>query len=96
VDRRRGDWLNSPPTLTEGWTIFRFTIRDLLILTVTAALAVGWWLDATTMRAELDQAYEVQFQAEARAGVAKYKAKVAKSIIDKLNAALPASTIPSQ
>ena len=24
---------------------FRFTIRDLLWLTVVAALAVGWWLD---------------------------------------------------
>jgi len=23
----------------------RFTIRELLILTVTAGLAVGWWLD---------------------------------------------------
>jgi len=48
------------------------------------------------MRAELDQAYEIQFQAEARAGVAEYEVKVAKTIIDKLNAALPASTIPSQ
>jgi len=25
--------------------MFRFTIRELLILTVTAALAVGWWID---------------------------------------------------
>lgn len=25
--------------------MFRFTIRELLILTVTAGLAVGWWLD---------------------------------------------------
>src|SRR5690349_10974116 len=24
---------------------FRFTIRDLLLLTVVVALAVGWWLD---------------------------------------------------
>jgi hypothetical protein len=24
---------------------FRFSIRDLLLLTVIAALAVGWWLD---------------------------------------------------
>lgn len=24
---------------------FRFTLRDLLWLTVVAALAVGWWLD---------------------------------------------------
>ena len=25
--------------------MFRFTIRDLLWLTVVAALAVGWWLE---------------------------------------------------
>lgn len=25
--------------------MFRFTIRELLILTVTAGLAVGWWID---------------------------------------------------
>jgi hypothetical protein len=25
--------------------MFRFTIRELLILTVTAGLALGWWLD---------------------------------------------------
>jgi hypothetical protein len=25
--------------------MFRFTTRELLILTVTAGLAVGWWLD---------------------------------------------------
>lgn len=25
--------------------MFRFTIRELLILTVTAGLAVGWWTD---------------------------------------------------
>jgi hypothetical protein len=25
--------------------MFRFTIRDMLWLTVVAALAVGWWID---------------------------------------------------
>ena len=29
--------------------MFRFTIRELLILTVTAGLAVGWWLDRTRL-----------------------------------------------
>jgi hypothetical protein len=29
----------------EGRAMFRFTIRELLILTVTAGLAVGWWID---------------------------------------------------
>lgn len=30
--------------------MFRFTIRELLILTVTAGLAVGWWLDHRMQR----------------------------------------------
>jgi hypothetical protein len=29
----------------EGLPMFRFTIRELLILTVTAGLAVGWWME---------------------------------------------------
>ncbi len=29
--------------------MFRFTIRELLILTVTAGLAVGWWVDHRQM-----------------------------------------------
>jgi hypothetical protein len=29
----------------EGGTMFRFSIRELLILTVTVGLAVGWWID---------------------------------------------------
>ena len=36
----------------------RFTIRDLLWLTVVVALAVGWWLDLRqiqAMKAESDQ-----------------------------------------
>ena len=31
---------------------FRFTIRDLLLLTVIVALAVGWWLDHRKMAAD--------------------------------------------
>jgi len=30
--------------------MFRFTIRELLILTVTAGLAVGWWVDRSLLR----------------------------------------------
>jgi hypothetical protein len=29
--------------------MFRFTIRELLILTVTAGLAVGWWIDRSSL-----------------------------------------------
>ena len=32
---------------------FRFTIRDLLWLTVVVALAVGWWLDHSRSKARI-------------------------------------------
>jgi hypothetical protein len=31
---------------------FRFTIRDLLLLTVVVALSVGWWLDHRKLAAD--------------------------------------------
>jgi hypothetical protein len=31
---------------------FRFTIRDLLWLTLVVALVVGWWLDQSALRVE--------------------------------------------
>jgi hypothetical protein len=40
----------------EGGTMFRFTIRELLILTVTAGLAVGWWVDHRTMEIDKERA----------------------------------------
>ena len=32
--------------------MFRFTIRDVLWLTVVAALAVGWWVDRRWLEAD--------------------------------------------
>jgi len=34
--------------------MFRFTIRELLILTVTAGLAVGWWVDHQAQVSQMD------------------------------------------
>jgi len=34
--------------------MFRFTIRDVLWLTVVAALAVGWWVDRTQLKQRMD------------------------------------------
>jgi hypothetical protein len=36
--------------------MFKFTIRELLILTVTAGLAVGWWIDHSAMEMEKERA----------------------------------------
>ena len=38
----------------------RFTIRDLVWLTVVAALAVGWWLDHRQMADALKRGFEVK------------------------------------
>jgi hypothetical protein len=35
----------------------RFTIRDVLWLTVVAALAVGWWIDRNNLNSELQAIY---------------------------------------
>jgi hypothetical protein len=36
----------------------RFTIRDVLLLTVIAALAVGWWLDRSNLERKRSEAQE--------------------------------------
>jgi hypothetical protein len=37
--------------------MFRFTIRELLLLTAVVGLAVGWWLDRSRLRQEADTWY---------------------------------------
>jgi len=46
--------------------MFRFTIRELLILTVTAGLAVGWWIDRRELGADLTLASEQSRSWESR------------------------------
>jgi hypothetical protein len=36
--------------------IFRFTIRDVLWLTVVAALAAGWWIDRARLASRAQRA----------------------------------------
>ena len=36
--------------------MFRFTIRDVLWLTVVVALAAGWWIDHRQLRQEVSRA----------------------------------------
>ncbi|HUE74980.1 MAG TPA: hypothetical protein VMP01_29200 [Pirellulaceae bacterium] len=35
--------------------MFRFTIRDLLWLTVVAALGVGWWVDRSRLAQRIEE-----------------------------------------
>ena len=45
--------------------MFRFTIRDVLWLTVVVALAVGWWLDSRRSK-ERDAVQESALEANER------------------------------
>ena len=45
--------------------MFRFTIRELLILTVTVALAVGWWVDHRQLWNDRERTQTVIAQYEA-------------------------------
>jgi hypothetical protein len=37
--------------------MFRFTIRDVLWLMVVVALAVGWWVDRSSLATKLEEAW---------------------------------------
>ena len=70
--------------------MFRFTIRELLILTVTAGLAVGWWLDHPLLTGDRNhwrirsQNLETVYNAKDR-DLEAAKAELAKRTV-KLNA----------
>ena len=34
--------------------MFRFTIRELVLLTLVVAIGVAWWLDRSNLKAEID------------------------------------------
>jgi hypothetical protein len=37
--------------------MFRFTVRELVLVTAIVALAIAWWLDRSTIAAARDQAF---------------------------------------
>src|SRR5262245_24597649 len=41
-----------------GASLVKFTIRDLLLVTVIVTLSVGWWADRSRLAAELQLRYE--------------------------------------
>ena len=43
---------------------FRFSIRDLLWLTLVVAMVVGWWLDRAQLRRQLDAAMSHAYDTE--------------------------------
>jgi hypothetical protein len=47
--------------------MFRFTIRDLLLATVIAALAIGWWIDRSRLAPKAAESDTWKFRAESLA-----------------------------
>jgi hypothetical protein len=64
VDQLLAAGLDSPATKCEGQFMLRFTIRELLILTVTAGLAVGWWLEHRANAANTEAVEDARFLAQ--------------------------------
>ena len=62
--------------------MFRFTIRDVLWLTVVAALAVGWWIDRRHYVADAEKARAEKQEAIVRSDseVRKRNAKFAEDL----------------
>ena len=75
--------------------MFRFSIRELMLMTLVVGLAVAWWVDSATKDAELNNAYEAQVENEGRAVLAESRVKNAKAMIDQLRARLPNSSAPA-
>lgn len=42
--------------------MFRFTIRELLLVTVIVALGVGWWIDRARLADRLRRAQQVRLE----------------------------------
>ena len=55
-------------TATRRWYQFGFSIRDLLLFTVIAALAVGWWVDRRGLASRAQEAESFQALSEVLAG----------------------------
>ena len=52
--RRTPDNDPLPPAQEDDPPMFRFTIRDVLWLTVVVALAVGWWIEHRSQTAKVE------------------------------------------
>jgi hypothetical protein len=76
--------------------MFRFTIRDVLWLTVVAALAVGWWIDRCT---QLSSVKELQRANEALSVEAREQADKAEEawriLTETVNTAADLNWLPA-
>jgi hypothetical protein len=67
--------------------MFRFTIRDVLLMTVIVAVAVGWWIDRRRYVADADRARAdlqrviVQSDRDVRERNAKFAADLRRDVL---------------
>ena len=62
LDEQSSRWLDR--RLTGAAPRFRFSIRELMLLTVIAALGMAWWLDRRSMRNNLTTSESLRQKAE--------------------------------
>jgi hypothetical protein len=62
--------------------MFRFTIRDVLLVMVIVGLAVGWWLDRSQLRAERSKA--INDTAQALSARARAEREAAELVLRQL------------
>ena len=74
--------------------MFRFTIRDVLWLTVVVALAVGWGLDRVQFRREQLNARRAELRARVEAERARENAELARAMERAAAANLQSTTTP--
>ena len=74
--------------------MFRFTIRDVLWLTVIVALAVGWGLDRVQFRREQLNARRAELRARVEAERAMENAELARAMERAAAAKLQSTTAP--
>jgi len=74
--------------------MFRFTIRDVLWLTVVVALAVGWGLDRAQFRREQLNARRAELSARMEAERAMANAEHARAMERAAAAKLQSTTAP--
>ena len=72
----------------------RFTIRDVLWLTVVVALAVGWGLDRVQFRREQVNARRAELSARMEAQRAQENAELARAMERAAAAKLQSTTAP--
>lgn len=66
----------------------RFSIRDLILVTIMAAMAAGWWLDHARLAQLAEHPNDIEYRhIQAAMKVQEYENKVLKRKLEQLEAA---------